>query len=421
MFSTLTRLLRPAKNPTTRRTANRVRLSLETLETREVMSATAVPGFHVDAGGNLYHDVAAASTLVDTNVQSILLSPDGTLFDVKRNGNANYLLPGGALTPLDTSVQSLAVSKGGTLYDLETNGLLYSRNWGVSGWKQIDTNVQSFVVSPDGSLFDVQRNGNANYVRNGGALTPLDTSVQSLAVGPDGTLYDLETNGTLLSRTWGSGWKQIDTNVQSFVVSPDGSLFDVQRNGNANYVRNGGALTPLGSNVQSLAVGPDGTLYVLGNGLMLSRTWDAGWKQVDTTVQAFALAPDGTLFEQERDGSVHTWTASAGLGNAKAGYALDAARDLCHWTGQSVSPLTVVAGSVSSFAVGADGTAYFLQVTPSGGRTLWHDGAGKEADYVSSWRWTRPAACTSSRSRRPAANTYGGRPGWSLLSSSRSP
>jgi hypothetical protein len=343
------RRTRPIRKP-----ARRPRLCVESLEVREVPSATP---FSL-AGGNLYNTAISQQQPIDTNVRSYVVSGDGSMFDVHLDGSANYLRPSGSLTPLDSSVQTLTVGPDGTLYDLETSGQLLSRTW-AAGWRPIDTNVRSFVVSGDGSMFDVRNNGDANYVRSGGPLTPLDSSVQTLAVGPDGTLYDLETTGQLYSRTWGAGWKPIDTNVRSFVVSADGSLFDVRNSGDANYLRPGGALTPLAGGVQALAVGPDGTLFMQASGLLYSRTWNAGWKQIDSGVTGFGLAADGTLFEQEADGSLHTWALAAGLKAMTGGVALDTQGDLYRWNAQTPGSPALIDTGVQKYTI-AGGKIYDL-------------------------------------------------------------
>jgi hypothetical protein len=268
--------------------------------------------YQLDSTGGLWKYDAGGWQPLDTGVQSFLLSSDGSLFDLERNGNLYYQRPGGVLTLMDGDVQSIAVGADGTLYDLESSGQLYSRTW-AAGWKPIDSAVQSFILSSDGSLFDLERNGNLYYQRPGGVLTPMDGNVQSIAVGADGTLYDLESSGRLYSRTWAAGWKPIDSGVQSFILSSDGSLFDLERNGYLYYQRPGGVLTLMDVHAQSIAVGADGTLYDLqSTGLLLSRTWAEGWKVVDSGVQSFILGPYGvTVDVLEIGGKLYQYRGSS--------------------------------------------------------------------------------------------------------------
>jgi hypothetical protein len=177
-------------NRTIRRPARRSRLGLETLETREVLSASAS---YLLAGGKLYQETDSAKTLIDSGVRSYDVASTGRVYALQNNGvflGSNDGLPGD-FQKLDTSVKQFLLSSTGQVYDLRTGGGFLGSSDGLPGdFTMLDHGVKSMGMDPTGMVYALQTNGMLLSSSAGvaGSFTVADRKVSAMSVSTSSTL-----------------------------------------------------------------------------------------------------------------------------------------------------------------------------------------------------------------------------------------
>ena len=145
---------RPSKAPSKARVRPARRLGLEALEDRVMLTASPVPGFHLDSG-NLYIDRATGPVLIDTNVVKIAAGAGGSVYDLK-GGNVNRY-NGVNWSTIGTGVQGLFQGKDATgaavAYEWQGGRLFQD----VAGqWKDIG-GADKVVEDRSGGVFFTER------------------------------------------------------------------------------------------------------------------------------------------------------------------------------------------------------------------------------------------------------------------------
>jgi hypothetical protein len=141
-------------NRTSRHPARRVWLALESLETREVLSATTTPTYLLTSG-KLYQETAWGKTLVDSGVRSFAVAPSRRLYVLQTNGILLGSNNGsaGELQQLATGVAQLSVATSGSVYALQSNGLLMMSTTGLPGsFRLSDRLVYAIKTATSGSV-----------------------------------------------------------------------------------------------------------------------------------------------------------------------------------------------------------------------------------------------------------------------------
>jgi hypothetical protein len=311
---TARRLLTKTGSRQKAQTVRPTRLGLESLEQRDLMSASSLlmefapltanlsTNYYTLQQGNLYQETTwGVKSLLDTNVHSFAVgSLAGTnyLFDLNSSGVLKAR-SGSSWVTEDTRVQSFAL---GTflgindLFDLNSSGVLKETDG--NGWVTKDTGVQSFAVGALGGtnyLFDLN-SARAFKEYNGWFWSTQDTSVVSFAMESfNGTNYliDLNTAGVLKDSS-GSGWSTQDTGVLSFAVgSLNGTnyLFDLNTSGVLKGSSGYGWSTQ-DTGVTSFAMESlNGANYIIDLNYdgVLKASSGSGWYTQDTGVVSFAV------------------------------------------------------------------------------------------------------------------------------------
>ncbi len=346
--------------------------------------------FAPDTGMADWDDTIGAIGM-DTNVDSLALAPDGTLY------------AGGDFTMAGTTYANhIAGWKGGSWFSL---------------WTGVSNRVYAIAAAPDGALYvggyfstiantSIKHLARWNGVSWSSVGSGVNDKVAALALAPDGTLYAggtfTEVGGIKANRIakWdGVSWSPLgagmDGSVSTIALAPDGVLYAAGTFGKAGKVEadgvakwDGVSWSPLGLGtdgvINSLVVAPDGTLYAGGTfdkagGLIAKHvakwngvSWSSLGSGISYTVEALALASDGALY--------------AGGYFTEAGGS--SANNIAKWNGVSWSSLGKgVNNTVSAIIVAPDGTLY------AGGRFT--SAGGKTSNYIASYTPTPPTTTTT--------------------------
>jgi hypothetical protein len=251
------------------------RLVLETLERREVLSATT-PSYAL-SNGNLYQGLAGVRTLIDRNVESYQANGHGQVAVLEKTGDLKYFAKR-TLTAIDSGVTAYHLDSTGALVELDSQGN-FERYTPSSGTVLVDVGVGSFAVTSTGRIYLFQTNGTFLGSNDGlpGDFTQIDTEVQSFSVASTGRVYLLQNDGSLLGSNDGlpGDFSPIDFSVQSFDLASTGRLYLLQSDGSflSSVDGQSGDLTVIDTNVQAIALGSKGPIYELENtGLLLSSS-----------------------------------------------------------------------------------------------------------------------------------------------------
>jgi hypothetical protein len=348
-----------------------------------VWSAAKHMGFALQQGGTLQDFSVSSPTsvhaVIGSNVESIGLASDGTLYDLLLGGQLQVSTnSGGSWTGVDSQAESFGVTSAGKVFVLDAGGQLrVSANRG-STWTVLDTNTQSFAVSAGGTLYNLIAGGTLESSTNTGKKwITLDTRTVSFAVSSAGTLYDLDPGGQLRERVTSRTWKLIDGATQSYALTPGGTLYDLHAGGTLRVSTNRGtSWTTLDGNAQIFAVAVNGALYVLDTGGQLRwlSTSGSSWVVRDTATRQFSLSANGTLYDldeggllqsQAVPGGLWTWldniTQSIGLDGSGTLYDLDFGGSF--WYLSATNSWQWLDNYTTAFAVQANGTVYDLDIS----------------------------------------------------------
>ncbi len=177
-------------NRTVRQPARQARLGLETLERREVFSAS--PSYLLTSG-KLYQQTDSAKTLIDSGVQSYSVTSTGRVYVLQSNGvflGSNDGLPGD-FQKLDVNVKQFLLTSTGQVYDLRTGGGFLGSGDGLPGdFAMLDRNVKSIGIDSAGQIYALQTNGLLMSSSTGvaGSFTAVDRMVSSVSFSSTGTV-----------------------------------------------------------------------------------------------------------------------------------------------------------------------------------------------------------------------------------------
>jgi hypothetical protein len=327
------------------RKSRSVRLGVEALETRELLSAT-VPGFSLNSG-NLYHSAGSQQQLIDTGLQ-------------------------------DFSVVN------GKVYDFHTDGTLKALNGDGSGKAVLQTGVTKFEAGPSGQCYTLDAAGNLDV---NGVLGWSHT--KDFALGSEGTLYKLDTSGNLGSQSPGGNWHTVMGGVTGFALEAsniayaNGSyvVFQDPQYHNAGYIGpiqyivpdnvyalvSDGSLYVNGSRaaIQASATASDGTRYFLDKYGTLDHFMKGNkWQTVETSVAHFTLDQFDNVYTIRSDGDLYvngldTRNVTFGIDGAGSVVYLDSSNTLSRFAPGSRVPQMIDSG-VLSFLIEKSGSVIEL-------------------------------------------------------------
>jgi hypothetical protein len=363
-------------SPAGKRRVQRVRLGLEMLETRELLSATPLPPNAI---------LPAANQPLVANATSVAVTSDGTVYALESNGDLYDATTG---VQMDSGVSSFAVAGNGMVVDLRNGRLAEQTAAGsASAWTDLDDGVSSFAVAGNGMVVDLRNGRLAEQTAAGSASawTDLDDGVSSFAVAGNGMVVDLKNDGSLYRYASGSSVPAeigkfgltstlcMDPGGSAMVLdSSDGSLYRLAPGSNSlNRIGKFGLTSTLCMDPGGSAMvldSSDGSLYRLDPG---SNVPDGG-KPMATGVVSLAMGDDGnayylqngSLYEASNGEVIHSYVLGMAQGPGGQIYV-----EIQYGSGAPVSlylynPITgnySGLGVVQGFAVGGDGYAYFLQ------------------------------------------------------------
>jgi hypothetical protein len=339
--------------------------------------------FALQQGGTLRDYTSAAPTrvhaVIGSNVESIGLAADGTLYDLLLGGQLQESTnSGSSWTVRDAQAESLGVTSAGRVFDLDAGGQLRVSSDRGGTWTALDANTQSFAVTAGGTLYNLIGGGTLESSTNAGSTwTTTDTRTVSFAVTTSGTVYDLDPGGQLRELPTGGSWKTVDGDTQAYAVTPGGTLYDLHAGGTLRVSTDAGtSWTTLDGNAQTFAVAVNGALYVLdaGGRLRWVPTSGSSWGTLDTATRQFALSANGTLYDLDEGGLLQSlslpggsWTwldnisQSFGLDRAGTLYDLDSGGTFWYLTPSGYWPR--LDNDTTWFAVQPDGTVYDLDAS----------------------------------------------------------
>ena len=316
-------------------------------------------------------------TTLDSGVSSIVVAPNGAVFDLESSG-ALYEHTSSGWSFLDSGVKTIQLMDGGAILDLEQGGGLYRHNSG--GWTLLGTGVASISTGPAPFMAQVTaaaggtvtKMGITSWTANsggtafwdlldtgslwhyaGGAWSQVDSGVQAISTAANGTLIDLETSGALY--IYNSGWNLLASGVVSYAVegnqlntySASGArqfflttagAYEWDSSGLSRFA--GGTTALLDTNVTAFA-GNDTAFVELEDNGQLWGHQSSGWTLLDVGVAAFATDSTGTnIYSLESNGNLRQFQTSTGK-----------------------LSLTPLATSVAAIAATSSGTLYFLDTT----------------------------------------------------------
>jgi hypothetical protein len=374
---------------------------------------------------------------IGTNVESIALASDGTLYDLIYGGQLQVSTnSGSSWTAIDTGTESFGVASNGAAYDLDDGGTLnFSANRGAA-WTVLDADTQSMAVTPDDTLFNLVGGGVLEKsINSGQSFTTVDSQVVSFGVTNTDIVYGLDGGGQLWVLPVGGARKVLDTNTQAFQVTQWNTVFNLTTGGNLKFsINDGSNWTTIDGSAQAFQIATNSAVYVLDTGgeLRLLSTTGGSWQTLDAATTGFALSTNGTLYDLAAGGLLQglsqpgaAWvtldTAAQGIAVTPNGtlYVLDPGGVLWdldssfywQWLGNNVQSFAVTPNGMiyelieggllqnaagpngawnaldtvtMSFAVSPDGTLYDLDpgsqlwALPLGGSWEWVDGATQE-------------------------------------------
>jgi Calpain family cysteine protease len=274
-------------------------------------SSQANTGFALQQGGTVDSFISSSPSHVHatlgTNVESIALAADGTLYELLYGGQLQVSTNAGkSWGVIDTATEQYGVASNGGLYDLDDGGgLNFSANRGTT-WNSLDGNTQSIAVTPDDTLFNLVSGGVLERsIDSGQSWTTIDSQVVSFAATTSDTLYGLDGGGSLWVLPLGGSRKVLDTNTEAFSSTAGGTLYNLTIGGNLKFSTNsGGSFTTIDGNAQSFSLATNGALYTLDTGgeLRLLSTQGGSWQTLDAATQSFSLAANGTVYDLDAGG-----------------------------------------------------------------------------------------------------------------------
>jgi hypothetical protein len=185
------------RTPATTKPTKRAALGLECLDDRCLPSGSPLT---LASNHNLYY----GSSVVLSNVEQYMWSsPANTGFALQQGGTLDSFTsssPSHVHATLGTNVESIALASDGTLYSLVYAGQLQVSTKSGSSWTVLDTATEQYGVASNGGLYDLDDGGSLRFSANrGSSWTFLDSNTQKIAVTPDDTIYNLVGGGVLES------------------------------------------------------------------------------------------------------------------------------------------------------------------------------------------------------------------------------
>ena len=314
-----------------RKVPRSLRLGVEVLEAREVMSGGLLPGYYLGSGTSVYRNTASGPQLVYNGSQSVVqmvAAPDGvdTLFSgggVYFSPDGNSLCDGGSAYAGSQSIVQMVAALDGLDTLFSSGGVYYSPDGksltdGGSAYTGSQSVVQ-MVASPDGvnTLFSgggVYFSADGKSLTDGGSAYTGSQSVVQMVASPDGVNTLFSGGGVYFSADGksltdgGSAYTGSQSIVQMLAL-PDG-LDTLFSSGGVYYSPDGKSLTDGGSaytgsqSVVQMVASPDGvdTLFS-GGGVYFSADGksltDGGSAYTGSqSVVQMVASPDGvdTLF-----------------------------------------------------------------------------------------------------------------------------
>src|SRR5262249_52636163 len=145
--------------------------------------------------------------LLDRGVNQFELN-GASILALETTGKLVQFTGSGDRTLLDTNVADFGVAGDGTVYELRNNGDLVRGNG--AGATTLASNVIDFAVSPDGSVIALDNAGKlVRFIGSDQQTLDADT-VSAFRLAPDGTLYERKNSATL-RRLVSGAFTNVDT------------------------------------------------------------------------------------------------------------------------------------------------------------------------------------------------------------------
>ncbi len=302
-----------------RRLGLRVALSLENLETRELLSAN-YPGFNLDSDGTLYHTAGTQRQRIDTGVHQFAVVND-TVIDLHYANNELDSLntDGSAKLLLRTDVVSFAVAGNGDVVMLDRFGNTYEQ-WNLHvtrDFNPIGNGVRCIAIAGNGDVIQLTRLDTTYEHRPGssGSDQQIGSGVQAVAIAGNGDVIQLTTNGGVTEHVPGqpSGDPLIPIgrpigSVTAVAVAGNGDVVMLDAYGNTyEYTpRDMGIGQQTGSSVQSIAIAGNGDVIQFSvSGAVYEHTpGNVGSDlPIGSSMTAIAIAGNGDVIELNASGN----------------------------------------------------------------------------------------------------------------------
>jgi hypothetical protein len=282
-----------ARSRAARRNPAPVRLSVEALERREVLSGNTA-GYHLAADFTLtlynindrrwYGGHPVDGGVVD------FTAPGGVVYDLHSDGTI-HLFNGSFFSTIGTNGRSLVSDATGNVFALFTDGTIAEYNrWALSPWTTVGSNASSLVVDATGTVFGLDTSGRVgeHVPGTGWGWVQVGSSNRNLVSDAAGNVFGLTYDGTLYRQGLGSpgAWYTVGSGYSRLVSDAFHNYFLLTADGNMYQHTSGGLSQVYGSfdsQGYTALVGGAGNVIALDtHGLMTEHNAGAGqnWTSV---------------------------------------------------------------------------------------------------------------------------------------------